>query len=427
MASLKGLFNRTFERLDDEQIAQLITQAQSGDVGARNKIVESFVPLIRHIAHKYLANKNVEEGDLVSYGVIGLMQAIETFDPSRGVKLQTHASNRIHGEIKDSFRQGEGLLVRTQRLGKGRVKLWGSIRNKLSVELDREPQIEEIEEATGIPLGVYLDAKFHASRKIFYADAPTNGGGHSGNGYKNRWEGLGLKFKHADFDDLDNKDFLNTLMEIGELTEKEKEIIKLRYGLREPTEEEWQRIVNGRPNAPGGRTSVPEYRSFLNCLDTGYVLNLCESRICQLELKALQKMKRALERMDSPNRRILSLYVADPQEQERREPEITNNRYNPQVPYTEPITQRPEIPLLEADIKPDTNGGHKRKSVHRQPKQNSVYMVRLESDDRYFDTEQEVESYIRDLFLHVGAKPDKIQIYRKLDFVIDTKIEIALV
>ncbi len=177
MAIVKDLLNRTFERLDNEQIAQLTTQAQNGDVKARNRIVEALIPMVRRIAQRYFANRNVEEGDLVSYGVMGLMQAIETFDPSRGFKLQTHASNRIHGEIKDSFRRGEGPLVWTPRLGKGRVKLWKNVRDKLRVELDREPQTEEIEETTGIPLQSYLEAKQSVSREIIHADHPQNGGG----------------------------------------------------------------------------------------------------------------------------------------------------------------------------------------------------------------------------------------------------------
>ncbi len=429
MASVKGLFNRTFERLGDEQIVQLITQAQSGDVGARNRLIEAFIPMIRHIAQKYHTNRSIEEGDLVSYGVMGLMQAIETFDLSRGVKLATYATRRIHGEIKDRFRDIEGPLVWVSRIGKGRMKLWENVRDKLRVELDREPQTEEIEEASKITFQDYLESKKVVSDGIIHADHPQNGGGHHRYSYGNRWDRFGLEARHFGFDFADNKDFIYFLMSNGGLTEMEKDIIKLQYGFREPTEEEWQRIVNGRPDAPKRRSkSVPEHRSFLNCLNIGYVLNLSESRICQLESRALEKMKRALERMDSPNRKILTRYLADLQEQERRKREPVNNRNNSQLPYTKPITQQTEIPLLEVDIKPDTNDGYKRKSGCRQPAPDGFYMVRIEDRrDSYFFTEREIRDHIRNLFLYVGVKPDKIQIYRKLDFVIDAKVELTSV
>ncbi len=329
MAAVNDLLNRNFERLDDEQIVQLTTQAQNGDVKARNRIVEAFIPMVRRIAQRYFTNRNVEEGDLVSYGVMGLMQAIETFNPNAGASFKTHSYRRIDGEIKDNFRRGEGLLVRTSRMGKGKVKLWESTREKLLVELGGEPQIEQIEEATGILLGDYLNAKFHSSREIIYADTPTNGGGHSNNGYKNMWEVLGLKFKHAGFDIIDNKDLLYRLMERYGLTQREKETIELVYGLREPTDEEWQRIVCGRLNAPKRRSkSAPEYRSFLTCLDTGYVLNISESRVYFLERRAMGKMKLALKRTESPNRALS--YPSDGlYERGYVEPEVNNQYHSP--------------------------------------------------------------------------------------------------
>ncbi len=201
-------------------------------------------------------------------------------------------------------------------------------------------------------------------------------------------------------------------MEIGELTEKEKEIIKLRYGLREPTEEEWQRIVNGHPNAPGGRTSVPEYRSFLNCLDTGYVLNFCESRICQLELKALQKMKRALKRMDSPNRRILSYPSDGLYERGCVEPEV-NNQYLPPAP--EKPKEEAMLPTIEAIAK---NRVRQKNPAHTQRGFDDSYMVRIEGKgDSYFRTQEEAGNYIKGLFSNVGVSVDRIHVYRKLDLI----------
>ena len=296
------------KRLNDQEIAQLVVKAQKGDLGARNRVIESFVPLIRYIARKFSTNRSIEEDDLVSYGAMGLMQAIETFDPSRGVKLQTHASNRIRGEIKDSFRREESASLGNNRSTRGKVNRWESAERKIRVKLDREPFVDEIEKAAKIAHESYLQAKVNVTRKVIYADHPTNGGGL--NGHKNRkgWDILNLEFRHNDFDDVDDKDFLYRLMDVAWLTKKERETIKLGYGLREATDEEWERIENGHSNATRTyRRPIPKSRTFLSDLNIGYILGVSESRICELEKRALRKMQAALERVESPNRRILSV------------------------------------------------------------------------------------------------------------------------
>jgi len=80
---------------------------------ARNALVEHYLPVIRNVARKVAArippNCGVDAGDLVSAGTIGCMQAIERFDPSRGLKFTTFAAPRIRGAMVDELRRWDYL------------------------------------------------------------------------------------------------------------------------------------------------------------------------------------------------------------------------------------------------------------------------------------------------------------------------------
>jgi RNA polymerase sigma-B factor len=74
-----------------------------GDPRAREELVERMVPLVRHIARRY-ADRGEPLEDLVQVGCVGLINAIDRFDPDRGVRLSTFAAPTIAGEIKRHFR-----------------------------------------------------------------------------------------------------------------------------------------------------------------------------------------------------------------------------------------------------------------------------------------------------------------------------------
>jgi RNA polymerase sigma factor for flagellar operon FliA len=78
-----------------------------GDMEARNRIIVSNLPLVKYVVSKIVKDLNVggfEVGDLVGYGVLGLIDAVERFDPKRGIKFSTYAVLRIRGEIIDALR-----------------------------------------------------------------------------------------------------------------------------------------------------------------------------------------------------------------------------------------------------------------------------------------------------------------------------------
>jgi len=80
---------------------------RTGDVGIRNEILLSYVHIVKYIAQRMIPSYRgyLELDDLMNYGIIGLMDAIEKFDPSMGVKFETYASLRVKGAIIDQLRK----------------------------------------------------------------------------------------------------------------------------------------------------------------------------------------------------------------------------------------------------------------------------------------------------------------------------------
>ena len=75
----------------------------SSDPLARENLILAYSPLVKYVAGRLSANlpQTVDSADLISYGVFGLIDAIEKFDPERGIKFETYAIARIKGPIID--------------------------------------------------------------------------------------------------------------------------------------------------------------------------------------------------------------------------------------------------------------------------------------------------------------------------------------
>lgn len=80
---------------------------ESRERGLRDSLVEQYAPLVKYVAGKVAANlpSSVEYDDLVGYGVFGLFDAIEKYDPQKHVKFKTYAVTRIRGAIYDHMRE----------------------------------------------------------------------------------------------------------------------------------------------------------------------------------------------------------------------------------------------------------------------------------------------------------------------------------
>jgi len=97
----------TFPRaLSAAQEREALERMASGDKSARQKLIEHNLRLVAHIVKKYYAAQNDQE-DLISIGTIGLIKAIDTFDPGKGIRLSSYASRCIENEILMYFRSGK--------------------------------------------------------------------------------------------------------------------------------------------------------------------------------------------------------------------------------------------------------------------------------------------------------------------------------
>jgi len=89
--------------LTEEEERRCLERAKNGDLEARNILIERNLRLVAHIMKKYYAQTGDQE-DLISIGTIGLIKGIETFDPGKGARLATYAARCVENEILMHFR-----------------------------------------------------------------------------------------------------------------------------------------------------------------------------------------------------------------------------------------------------------------------------------------------------------------------------------
>lgn len=89
--------------LSAEREAELLEKSRDGDDGARNELIEHNLRLVAHIVKKYY-NTGADQDDMISIGTIGLIKAVSTFNTDKGIHLATYASRCIENEILMFFR-----------------------------------------------------------------------------------------------------------------------------------------------------------------------------------------------------------------------------------------------------------------------------------------------------------------------------------
>src|SRR5436853_6101618 len=113
----------------------------------RDALINETLPLIKHIAHRVATRlpSNIEMRDLINAGVLGLLDAVEKFEPERNVKFKTYAEVRIRGAILDSLRNLDWAPRSLRKKSKDLEKIYAD----LSQKLGRPATDEEISEAMG--------------------------------------------------------------------------------------------------------------------------------------------------------------------------------------------------------------------------------------------------------------------------------------
>lgn len=221
----------------------------------REKIILEYAPLVKVVAGRlsmYLGY-SVEYDDMVSYGVFGLIDAIDKFDTTKEVKFETYASLRIRGAILDQIRKMD-WIPRTIRQ---RQKQMDTVMKEIEQRTGREATDEEVAAGLGISPDEFLEWQTQLKANNIIS---LNEYVEQGSDISSEKSPVGsYEMPEAVVEKSELKEMLEEAL--GLLTEKEKKVVLLYY-----------------------------YED-LTLKEISRILEVSESRISQLHTKALQKMK----------------------------------------------------------------------------------------------------------------------------------------
>ena len=226
----------------------------------RNRLMELFLPVVTFIAERLLLTlpRSIDVEDLKSAGTFGLMDAIDGFEIARGIKFKTYCSNRIRGAILDELRSQDWV----PRLVRLKAHQLSRAQSALEARYGRAPTHAEMAEELGIGLADYMDMTEEASAHTVRSLSESWDDG-SGEQTVEKIDFI-RDLRAADPADLLNQDDVMRAI-IRSLNRKEKQII-LMY-----------------------------YRDGLTMKQIGAVMNLTESRVCQIHSNVMKKLKVHLE------------------------------------------------------------------------------------------------------------------------------------
>jgi RNA polymerase primary sigma factor len=251
--------------LTPQQEIELAAKIKNGDRNARALMISSNLRLVVTIAQDY-ANLGLPLLDVISEGNIGLVKAVERFDPSKRAKLSTYAAWWIRQSIKRALSNQSKTIRLPIHLG-DKISKMRRVALQMSEELGREPTDDELAEEIGIASEKISQLKT-ASIRPASLDAPIGDDDSTEFG-----ESVGDEEARTPFELLRDKDLHN---EVGGLLEvlddREKKIISQRFGFN------------------GGKQKTLE--------EVGEKLGVTRERIRQLQNIALSKLRRALSQKE---------------------------------------------------------------------------------------------------------------------------------
>ena len=207
---------------DKERTRELFREyKETGDPEVRDQLIMSHLNLVRFLASKF-KNRGEPLDDLIQVGTIGLIKAIDRFDPSRGLEFTTYATPTIMGEIKRHFRD-KGWSVRVPRRLQELSAKVNQATDKLTNELQRSPKVEEIAEYLDVTVDEVLEAMESSSA---YTSVPIEAPGASDSD-----DAPSILDRYADDDnELDFTDDRLVIEEaIRDFSPREREVIELRF------------------------------------------------------------------------------------------------------------------------------------------------------------------------------------------------------
>lgn len=225
----------------------------------RDEMILKYTPLIKYIAHRLAMRlpPHVSVEDLMSAGVIGLMDALDKFDPEKKVQFKTYAEFRIKGAMLDELRSLDWVSRSVRQKAAQLEKAYQTLENKKG----RAVEEEEVAQELGISLEHYYNL-VNEVNGVFLLDI----------------ENLRNKLPK-----LPEEDLINLLID-----EKEKQPLQL-LGL-----EELKRVLTQAIDELSSKEKTVislYYYEELTLKEIGEVLGFTESRICQIHAKAILKLR----------------------------------------------------------------------------------------------------------------------------------------
>lgn len=227
----------------------------------RNLLIVRYLPLVKYISERLLMSlpKSIELEDLQSAGVFGLMDAIDGFDLERGIKFKTYCTTRIRGSILDELRS-QDWVPRLVRLKAHQIS---KAEQSLEVELGRAPTAFEMAKKLGVSLDEYGNLKDASSARTIFS-------------LSEKW------------DDNDDDDSLSKI-----------EILEDSNGV-DPAENMSQKdVLNAITRSLSKKEKlivIMYYYEGLTMREIGDILNLTESRVCQIHSNVMSKLKVQLDK-----------------------------------------------------------------------------------------------------------------------------------
>jgi RNA polymerase sigma factor for flagellar operon FliA len=255
--------DRSSEAAPQTELAGVWEDFRAGSSSAREQLILHYAPLVKYVAGRLGAGlpQTVEQADLVSNGMFGLMDALDKFDPERNVKFETYAIPRIRGAILDELRAMDwvprSIRFKARELEKANAELEN--------ELKRPPTDEEVAERLGISLSELQEVLTQISFVSVMALDEVIGGDERGEP-RSLLDTLADAASGDPTMELEGQEMRGILAAaINSLTEREKIVITLYY-------------FEG-----------------LTLSEIGEILGVTESRVCQIHTKAVGGLRKAMD------------------------------------------------------------------------------------------------------------------------------------
>ena len=194
---------------------------EEGDAEARDQLIVNHINLVRFLASKF-KNRGESLEDLIQVGTIGLIKAIDRFDPERGLEFTTYATPTIMGEIKRHFRD-KGWSVRVPRRLQELSAKVNQASDELTNQLQRSPSVAEIAEHLGTSVDEVLEAMESSSA---YSSVPLEGGG---GGEEDETPSIIDHYATEDPDLAASDDRIVLEQAIADFSPREQEVVRMRF------------------------------------------------------------------------------------------------------------------------------------------------------------------------------------------------------